>query len=139
MFIRHIISTRFVEPKIVICQLQRGLTFSSRGDINNKMSNPQIFDHFFVMDFEATCLKDQAIEPQEVIEFPCLKVSSRDFSVQSRFHRYVRPVHHPNLSYFCTELVNFIANVVLRIIKLTSFYYLLSIAYAPHAYAVPNS
>ncbi len=105
MFVRNIISSVFVKPKIVICQPQRNLTFSSRGDFNKKMSNPQIFDHFFVVDFEATCLRDQAIEPQEIIEFPCLKVSSRDFSVQSTFHRYVRPVHHPNLSHFCTELV----------------------------------
>ncbi len=34
----------------------------------------QDFDYFLVLDFEATCIKDMRINPQEIIEFPCLKV-----------------------------------------------------------------
>ena len=78
-----------------------------------KMST-QNFDHFFVLDFEATCLRDQQIDPQEIIEFPCVKVDAKNFSVESSFHRYVRPVHLPNLSHFCTELVTIFVFVVIK-------------------------
>ena len=37
--------------------------------------SPQQFDYFLVLDFEATCERDTRLNPQEVIEFPCLKVS----------------------------------------------------------------
>ena len=37
--------------------------------------SPQQFDHFLVMDFEATCERDTKLKPQEIIEFPCLKVN----------------------------------------------------------------
>ena len=75
---------------------------------------PQKFDHFFVLDFEATCLRDQPLQPQEIIEFPCIKVNAVDFSARSAetFHRYVKPVHHPNLSYFCTELTGITQDMV---------------------------
>ena len=37
--------------------------------------SPQQFDYFLVMDFEATCERDTKLKPQEIIEFPCLKVN----------------------------------------------------------------
>ena len=75
---------------------------------------PQKFDQFFVLDFEATCLRNQLIDPQEIIEFPCIKVSGVDFSArfEDSFHRYVKPVHHPNLSHFCTELTGITQDMV---------------------------
>ena len=75
-----------------------------QGRANRTKIVPQHFDYFLVMDFEATCQKNEKIEPQEIIEFPCLKVSGVDFQVESEFHRYVRPVHHPILTPFCTDL-----------------------------------
>ncbi|KAF0299241.1 ERI1 exoribonuclease 3 [Amphibalanus amphitrite] len=64
----------------------------------------QNYDFFLVLDFEATCQPSPRIDPQEVIEFPCLKVNAATFKIESEFHRYVRPVHHPTLTSFCTEL-----------------------------------
>ena len=36
--------------------------------------SPQQFDYFLVLDFEATCERGIKLKPQEIIEFPCLKV-----------------------------------------------------------------
>ena len=70
--------------------------------------------HLLVLDFEATCREGAAIQPQEVIEFPCLLVRAADMVVEDQvglatsptpqFHEYVRPVAHPTLSPFCTQL-----------------------------------
>uniref|UniRef100_A0A0G4H1V6 2'-phosphotransferase n=1 Tax=Chromera velia CCMP2878 TaxID=1169474 RepID=A0A0G4H1V6_9ALVE len=71
---------------------------------------------FLVLDFEATCIEGQKIDPQEIIEFPVVPVSSdatrppwryEDTAGQIRnlhFHSYVRPEHFPELSEFCTNL-----------------------------------
>lgn len=74
--------------------------------------SPQQFDYFLVLDFEATCERDTKLRPQEIIEFPCLKVSGKTFEVESTFHRYVRPVTHPLLSIFCTELTGITQDAV---------------------------
>ena len=63
----------------------------------------QYFKYFLVIDFEATCLKEEDIKPQEIIEFPCLKIDAKTFEVENSFHYYVRPIHHPELSEFCIE------------------------------------
>ncbi len=66
------------------------------------------FDHFLVLDFEATCIKDMRINPQEVIEFPCLRVDARTMEIEQHgealFHSYVQPVYIPKLSPFCIKL-----------------------------------
>ena len=85
---------------------------SSSASRTASMFQKQSFDHFFVLDFEATCLKDRQIEPQEIIEFPCLKLSPENFEIKAKFHRYVRPIHHPELSHFCTELTGITQEMV---------------------------
>ena len=40
------------------------------------------------------------------------KVSGKTFEVESTFHRYVRPVRHPLLSIFCTELTGITQDAV---------------------------
>jgi len=72
----------------------------------------QHFDYFLVLDFEATCIKDGKIYPQEIIEFPILKVNSRTLQVQSQFHQYVHPDVHSELTPFCTELTGIIQEQV---------------------------
>lgn len=67
---------------------------------------PNSFDHVVVLDFEATCQPGGAPVPQEVIEFPSVLVSLRERRVVDRFECFVRPVHHPKLSAFCTELTS---------------------------------
>lgn len=65
-----------------------------------------------VLDFEATCEKDPdpTPSPQEIIEFPSilLKVNVEEDTLEeiSRFESFVRPVFHPILSKFCTELTS---------------------------------
>ena len=65
----------------------------------------QKYDYLLVLDFEATCNKASMLKPQEIIEFPCALINTKkSFDVVSIFHEYVRPVHHPTLTTFCTEL-----------------------------------
>lgn len=64
----------------------------------------QFYDFFLVLDFEATCDSPANVIPQEIIEFPVLKVNSQTYEIESVFHSYVRPIVNPELSKFCTQL-----------------------------------
>jgi inhibitor of KinA sporulation pathway (predicted exonuclease) len=66
-----------------------------------------------VIDFEATCLSERMISPAEIIQFPAVLMgpaSRRATSgpdglcVIGTFNTFVRPVHNPTLSQFCTNL-----------------------------------
>ncbi|KAL7677138.1 hypothetical protein ACOME3_003383 [Neoechinorhynchus agilis] len=73
----------------------------------------QLFDYFLVLDFEATCdLKPKTTNPQEIIEFPCLAISARTFTIENTFHRFVRPIHNKNLTHFCSELTGIVQQMV---------------------------
>ena len=72
----------------------------------------QKFDYLLALDFEATCLKDRQIQPQEIIEFPCLKIETKDFDIVDEFHSYVRPIFNPKLSEFCIELTGILQETV---------------------------
>ncbi len=68
-------------------------------------ARPRGVTHAIVLDFEATCRREKPqLSPQEIIEFPSVLVDLRDGSTVSEFQRYVRPVHHPLLTAFCTKL-----------------------------------
>lgn len=64
------------------------------------------YDRLVVLDFEATCQPGAPPVPQEIIEFPSVIVSLPDRAVGDSFSSFVRPVHHPTLSAFCTELTS---------------------------------
>ncbi len=64
----------------------------------------QPFDFYVVLDFEATCDDGKVPEPQEVIEFPSVLLSGETFEVVDQFESFVRPLHNPELTSFCTEL-----------------------------------
>jgi len=64
----------------------------------------QPFKHYLVLDFESTCQEGARIDPQEIIEFPCLLVRAEDLSLVDQFHEYVKPVGKPLLTKFCTDL-----------------------------------
>ncbi|XP_074077705.1 ERI1 exoribonuclease 3 isoform X2 [Macrotis lagotis] len=72
---------------------------------------PQRYHYFLVLDFEATCDKPQ-IHPQEIIEFPILKLNGQTMEIESTFHMYVQPAVHPQLTPFCTELTGIIQGMV---------------------------
>ena len=41
----------------------------------------QPFKHYLVLDFESTCQEGVRIDPQEIIEFPCLLVRADDLGL----------------------------------------------------------
>ncbi|XP_037774123.1 ERI1 exoribonuclease 3-like [Penaeus monodon] len=65
---------------------------------------PQDFDYFLVLDFEATCDQDKLIQPQEIIEFPVLKINASSFETELIFHEFIKPFHNPKLTDFCIRL-----------------------------------
>ncbi|KAK4406426.1 ERI1 exoribonuclease 2 [Sesamum angolense] len=64
----------------------------------------QDFQYFVVIDFEATCDKEKAPQPQEIIEFPSVIVSSITGQLEACFQTYVRPTCNQYLSDFCKDL-----------------------------------
>ena len=72
--------------------------------IKHEPPKDQIYDYFLILDFEATCLKDMRIKPQEIIEFPCILFNAKTLKVEKTFHTYVKPVVKPMLSPFCVKL-----------------------------------
>ncbi|KAK7790229.1 hypothetical protein R5R35_014537 [Gryllus longicercus] len=77
---------------------------------SKRMMRPQQYKQFLVLDFEATCERGAQIVPQEIIEFPCLKVNASSLEVESVFHHYVRPTKP--LTSFCTELTGITQEMV---------------------------
>jgi len=67
-------------------------------------SRTREFDHFVVIDFEATCERNSKIYPQEIIEFPAVLVDAATGGLVASFRTYVKPRHHPRLTAFCSEL-----------------------------------
>jgi len=62
------------------------------------------FDCFAVLDFEATCDEPCQPDPQEIIELPIVLVHAASGKILKEFRSYVRPVHHRQLTAFCTQL-----------------------------------
>ena len=86
-------------------------------DIRSKLHNveresEQVLDYVLIIDFEATCLKDMKIDPQEIIEFPCVVWDVKGRNIVSTFHAYVRPLFRPRLSPFCIKLTHIPQNLV---------------------------
>ncbi|KPA79106.1 putative phosphotransferase [Leptomonas pyrrhocoris] len=73
---------------------------------------PQPFDVYVVLDFEATCEENRRLADPEVIEFPFVLVDARTARPVAEFQRYVKPVRHPTLSAFCTELTGITQDTV---------------------------
>ena|SRR5439155_14851721 len=63
-------------------------------------------DYYLIVDVEATCSNDGAVPRQEmeIIEIGAAMQSSRTFEIDSEFQSFVRPVRHPQLTEFCSEL-----------------------------------
>lgn len=62
------------------------------------------YPYYVILDFEATCDYPQQIKPMEIIEFPSVIVETATNTIISEFQIYVKPVIHPKLTKFCTEL-----------------------------------
>eukprot|EP01125_Pyxidicula_operculata_P006093 TRINITY_DN2122_c0_g1_i6.p1 TRINITY_DN2122_c0_g1~~TRINITY_DN2122_c0_g1_i6.p1 ORF type:complete len:263 (-),score=37.42 TRINITY_DN2122_c0_g1_i6:523-1311(-) len=64
----------------------------------------QPFEYYVVLDFEATCDDKTKIEPTEIIEFPSVLFDSKTLQVVDQIQIYVKPLSHPTITPFCTEL-----------------------------------
>ncbi len=63
-------------------------------------------DFVMVVDLEATCSRDKSIlrADREIIEIGAVMVAVEGWQPVSEFQSFVRPVIHPTLTDFCTEL-----------------------------------
>ncbi|GAB1864589.1 Prion protein-interacting protein [Camponotus japonicus] len=83
-----------------------------RTTINRFQEVVQKFEYLLVMDFEATCDKQVTLQPQEIIELPCIALSTSDWKLKDTFHAYIRPRVYPKLTPFCTELTGIMQEMV---------------------------
>src|SRR4029077_14624561 len=67
-------------------------------------------DYYLIVDLEATCSDIGAVprHEMEIIEIGAVMQSSRTFEIESEFQTFVRPVRHPELTEFCTELTGIV-------------------------------
>ncbi|XP_015438796.1 PREDICTED: ERI1 exoribonuclease 3 [Dufourea novaeangliae] len=72
----------------------------------------QHFNYLLVLDLEATCKEFEKLQPQEIIEFPCVALSTKNWKVENVFHQYIKPKVHPQLTPFCTKLTGIIQEMV---------------------------
>ncbi|CAD6195234.1 unnamed protein product [Caenorhabditis auriculariae] len=84
------------------------LPFFKPARAENMTAVKQKLDFLLVLDFEATCDNDNSTLPcMEIIEFPVVKLSTKDWQEKGRFHQYVRPTVTPILtSFFALEMVD---------------------------------
>lgn len=78
------------------------------------IADHQPFEYYLVLDFESTCQDPEQgpINPQEIIEFPCLLVRADDLGLVAEFHEYIKPVGKPQLTTFCTELTGITQDMI---------------------------
>lgn len=93
--------TQIREGPLWHCENNAGNVSAASSSIT---SSECTFDCFAVLDFEATCQDGPRMEPQEIIELPIVLVHGVTGKILKEFRTYVRPVHHPQLTVFCTEL-----------------------------------
>lgn len=62
--------------------------------------------YFLIVDLEATCSDDGSVprEEMEIIEIGAVMLNRSTWEVDSEFQKFIKPVRHPNLTSFCTQL-----------------------------------
>lgn len=70
----------------------------------HKAEKKQKHDFLVVLDFEATCERDDRSYVNEIIEFPSVLVCTRTLKIVAEFQQYVRPQKNKTLTAFCTSL-----------------------------------
>lgn len=83
-----------------------------RTTINHVQDVVQKFEYLLVLDFEATCDRHVKPQPQEIIELPCVALSTSDWKMKDTFHAYIKPRVYPELTPFCTELTGIMQETV---------------------------
>ncbi|MCX7596777.1 MAG: exonuclease domain-containing protein [Fischerella sp.] len=62
--------------------------------------------YFLIVDVEATCSNDNSIprSETEIIEIGAVMLNGETWIIESEFQQFIRPVRHPQLTNFCTQL-----------------------------------
>ena len=62
--------------------------------------------YYLIVDVEATCSDDGSVprHEMEIIEIGAVMQHARTLAIASEFQTFVRPVRHPRLTTFCTNL-----------------------------------
>ena len=62
--------------------------------------------YFLIVDLEATCSDDGSIfrESIEIIEIGAVMLNRSTWEIDSEYQQFIKPVRHPILTKFCTEL-----------------------------------
>ena len=62
--------------------------------------------YYLIVDVEATCSDDGSVpkHEMEIIETGAVVQNARTFEIESEYQTFIRPVRHPRLTAFCTEL-----------------------------------
>ncbi|WP_200883134.1 MULTISPECIES: 3'-5' exonuclease [unclassified Alteromonas] len=73
---------------------------------SDDMVDVDCFSHFLIVDLESTCCEDDSIPKgeHEVIEIGAVMVDATSLKEVDCFDIFVRPVRHPSLTQFCTNL-----------------------------------
>lgn len=85
---------------------------SAEGACSGRASKRCCNRYLVVLDFEATCQKVGRISPQEIIEFPSVVYDTQAGKVVDMYQDYIKPVHNPVLTGFCTELTGITQSTV---------------------------
>ncbi len=62
--------------------------------------------YFLIVDLEATCSNDGTIpsHEMEIIEIGAVMLNRSNWEIDSEYQQFIKPVRHPKLTDFCTEL-----------------------------------
>lgn len=66
------------------------------------------YPFFLIIDLEATCCNQKRVprNEMEIIEIGAVMVAQDSFTAVDEFQTFIRPVRHPQLTPFCTELTS---------------------------------
>ncbi|TQV73564.1 exonuclease domain-containing protein [Exilibacterium tricleocarpae] len=70
--------------------------------------NVDNYQYFLIIDLEATCCDKQSIARQdmETIEIGAVMVEAEELTTVDEFTLFIKPIKHPKLTNFCTELTS---------------------------------
>ncbi len=72
------------------------------------MINLEQYNHYLVLDLEATCCDQETIKrhEMEIIEIGAVMVESKGLTVIDEFQTFIKPVRYPILTQFCQSLTS---------------------------------
>ena len=78
--------------------------------MNSKQTQPEFdkYDYYLIVDLEATCSNNQSISRQEmeIIEIGAVMVDSRSLMAVDEYQTFIKPIRHPQLTSFCSQLTS---------------------------------